>query len=98
MSKKQSKSAFDDAQILKVSQRIVDKALQPHALAEYILNDLDENQPEELHRLRTAIDDRYLEFRKRFEKGERGDVATELTIIDEQTKFHVGVAVGRRGR
>jgi len=90
--------AFDDAKILHVSSRIVDRALQPFALADYILNHLDDEQAENLLALRTAIDSRYPEFRRRFDEGERDDIAPELTIIDELVKFHVGVAVGRRVR
>ena len=86
-----------EAEILNVSRRIIDKALQPQAVADYILDHLDnEAAKDDLLALRSAIDSRYPEFRKRYEKGERGDVETELTIIDEQVKFHIGVAVGRR--
>jgi membrane-bound lytic murein transglycosylase MltF len=96
MSRKQKKLAYDEAEILNVSRQIVDKALQPSALADYILDHVDECAAEDLRALRTAIDSRYPEFRERFERGERGDVTTELTIIDEMVKFHIGVAVGRR--
>ena len=98
MSRKQKQLAYDAAEILNVSRRIVDKALQPQALADYILNYVDDEAAEDRLALRTAIDSRYPEFRKRYEKGERGDVGTELHIIDELVKFHVGVAVGRRVR
>jgi hypothetical protein len=98
MSREQKELAYDDAQILNVSSRIVDKALQPQALADYILDHVDECAGEDLQALRTAIDLSYPELQARFDKGERGDVKTELTIIDELVKFHIGVAVGRRVR
>ena len=97
MSREQRDLAYDEAEILNVSRRIVDQALQPQAVADYILDHLDnEAAKDDLLALQSAIDSRYPEFRKRFENGERGDVTAELHIIDELVKFHVGVAVGRR--
>lgn len=88
--------AFDDAKIAALSSRIVAKALQPFALADYILNYLDDGQAGEgLPALRSAIDDRYADFKERYDKGERGDVEAQLNIIEELVKFHIGVAVGR---
>ena len=98
MNKEQKFLAYDDVKILNVSSRIVDMALQPQALADYILDFLDERATKDLLALRTAIDGRYSEFRRRFESGERGDVEAELNVINELTKFHVGLAVGRRVR
>lgn len=90
---------FDDVPISNFSRRIVDKALQPRALANYILDYLDdEAEAADLLALRIAIDSRYPDCRERFERGERGDVAAELTIIEEMVKFHIGIAVGRRVR
>ena len=58
---------FDDVQIPNFSRRIVDKALQPRALANYILDYLDdEAEAADLLALRIAIDSRYPEFRERF--------------------------------
>jgi hypothetical protein len=98
MSREQRKLAYDEAEILNVSTRIVDKVLlRPQALANYVLDHVeDENEAEDLEALRTAICDQYPELRERFDRGERGDVTSELAIIDELVKFHIGVAVGRR--
>jgi len=98
MSNRRQTLVFANAQILNISRRIVDTTLQPQALADYILDCLDEHAAEDLRALRTAIDSRYPEFRERFEGGERGDVGAELNVIDELVKFHIGVAVGRRVR
>jgi hypothetical protein len=46
--------------------------------------------------LRTATDPQYPDSQECYDRRERGDAESELNIIDEQLKFHIGVAVGRR--
>jgi hypothetical protein len=89
--------ALDDSKkIADLSTRIVYEALDPRRLCDYILNYCDDEAEEAIDALRTAIDPEYPDFKERYDLGERADVETELRIIDEQVKFHVGVAVGRR--
>ena len=98
MKKKQSGLAYDEEKIASISKRIIDKATQPNALAEYFLNYSEDEAGEEMDALRSAINSDYQDFRQRFVQGERGDVETELNVIREQALFHIGVAVGLRLR
>jgi hypothetical protein len=84
MKQEQNSVAYDEEKIASISKRIVDEAIRPRALAEYILNYLDDEAGEELPALRTAIDSRYPEFRERFERAERG--AASLEYAQSQAK------------
>jgi hypothetical protein len=48
-----------------------------------------------LRALRTAYNSRYPDLQARFDKGERGDVESELKIIDDQVRFLVALQLGR---
>jgi hypothetical protein len=86
----------DPKKIAELSARIVYEALDPRRLCDYILNYCDDEAGGAIQALRTAIDPRYPDFKERYDRGERGDVETELRVCEEQVNFHVGIAVGRR--
>ena len=54
MSNHQKNLAFDEVQIIDISNRIVGKALQPQAFADYVLDCVDDQASQDLLALRTA--------------------------------------------
>jgi hypothetical protein len=87
-------SKVDTPKIAELSASIVCEALDPRRFCDYILNYCDGEARGAIDALRTAIDPRYPDFQKQYARGERGDVETELKVIEEQVKFFIGVAVG----
>jgi hypothetical protein len=102
--KREAKSdwSIDEAGIEKYSRALVAEVLTPSRLIEYVMHHVQPvyipDEPQAVNDLRTAIDSRYPEFRKRFEAGERNneELNLNLRVIEEQMAYFVGLEVGRR--
>jgi hypothetical protein len=91
----------NDADIEKYARALVAKALSPSALVEYVTDYIQpilmRDDPEEAIALRTTINSRYPELRRRQDAGDHShDLEVDLSWIEERLLYHVGMEVGRR--
>jgi hypothetical protein len=78
----------------RLAQRMVDEVLQADVIFQY----LDGEAPGKMQELCVAINENYLELlEEQFRSdGKNADVEASLNDIEEQLKFPIGVAFGRR--
>ena len=89
---------YNEAEIIGLSKRLVNRALDPVPLNDIILTRVEALGDKESDALRTAIDSDYPRFRARYREGERGDVEIDLARIEQAFMFYLGLEVGRRVR
>ena len=95
---KASESCVDEPKIKEFSKKIVDRALSPFNLMDYMTNIMNSHQAEtDLAGLRMAINTDYRKILKRYNAGDKdGNTVNEMEMIERDVLYYVGLEVGRR--
>jgi len=80
-----------NANIVRLAQCIVDEALQPDAIFQY----LDSKAPGKMQALCVAINKNYCELLEEQFRFDDADVEASLDDVERRLKFHIGEAVDR---